>query len=82
MNLGRSTLALVLTLDRDLLIALAVSNLGFSICAAVLLFRRRAAVDRVFITLGVFLVVMSASLWGLHAVAGMPVREAQVLVFD
>lgn len=82
MNLGRSTLALVLTLDRDLLVALAVSNLGFAICAAVLLFRRRPAVDRVFITLGVFVLVMSASLVGLHLFARTPVRDAQVLVFD
>lgn len=82
MNRGGPTWALVLTLDRNLLIALVMANLGFAITSAALLFRRRAALDRVLITLGIFLVVTGGSLVGLYAFAGVPVREAQVIVFD
>ena len=77
-----ATWALVLTLDRNLLVSLLMVNLGFAAGSALLFFRQRAAVEQVFIALGVFLVVTSASIAGLHAFARTPLRDAQVIVFD
>lgn len=82
MNRVGPTWALVLTLDRDVLLAVVMANLGFAITSAALLFRARAALDRVLIGLGIFLLVCGGSLVGLHAFARTPVREAQVIVFD
>ncbi|MCA9539982.1 MAG: hypothetical protein KC620_13890 [Myxococcales bacterium] len=74
--------AFVITLDGHLLLAVTAANLGFAICASLLFFRNRRALDLLFITLGVFFVVMVVSLAGLHAFAGTPVREAQVFILD
>jgi len=76
------TWAVILTLDSHLLTAVALANLGFAVSAVLLLFRRRRAVDRILIGLGVFLLVMGASLSGMYLFAGAPIREVQLLVFD
>ncbi len=76
------TWAVVLTLDVHLLAALALANMGFAASAVLLLFRRRRAVDRLLIGLGVFALVMGASLGGMYLFAGAPIREVQLLVFD
>lgn len=82
MNGSGATWALVLTLDRNLLISLLMVNLGFAVGSVLLFFRQRAAVEQVFIALGVFFVVTGASIAGLYAFARTPLREAQVIVFD
>lgn len=76
------TWAVVLTLDAHLLVALALANLGFAASTVLLVFRRRRALDRVLIGLGVFFAVMLGSLAGMYLFAGAPIREAQVLVLD
>lgn len=76
------TWAVVLTLDVHLLAALALANTGFAASTVLLLFRQRRAVDRLLIGLGVFALVMGASLGGMYLFAGAPIREVQLLVFD
>ena len=76
------TWAVIVTLDSHLLAALAMANLGFAASVVLLLFRRRRVVDRLLIGLGVFMLVMGASLAGMYLFAGAPIREVQLLVFD
>lgn len=76
------TWAVILTLDSHLLTAVVLANIGFAISTVLLLFRRRRTADRILIGLGVWLVVMGASLAGMYLFAGAPIREVQLLVFD
>lgn len=74
--------ALIMTVDRNVLLALATANLGFAIASAALLFRGRPLPDRVLITMGIFALVMTASVIGLYGLARVPLREVQLLLLD
>lgn len=74
--------ALVMTIDRNLLLALATANLGFAIASAALLFRGRPLADRALITAGIFAIVTALSVLGLYGLARVPIREVQVFLLD
>ncbi|MEZ4468456.1 MAG: hypothetical protein R3F60_25960 [bacterium] len=71
-----------LTLDRDLAAVVLATNLLFSVGFSVTSFRRRPPVDRVLITLGLFLLLTVGSLVGLHFFARTPIRDVQFFLVD
>lgn len=71
-----------LILDRNLILLLGVANLCFALAFVLLSFRRRPIVDRVFITIGLFVTLTVASLVGMHVFARTPIRDAQFFVVD
>ena len=74
--------AFALTLDRDLLGALLVVNLAFTGALLRLVFRRRPALDRALIGLGLFCLITGVGLCALHSFAHTPVREVSFFALD
>ncbi|MCB9549491.1 MAG: hypothetical protein H6706_27120 [Myxococcales bacterium] len=71
-----------LSLDRNLTILILGVNLLFSLGFVLTSFRGRPAVDRLLITLGLFLVLTVGSLVGLHLFAATPIRDVQFFLVD
>lgn len=71
-----------LTIDRDLFFLFLLANFLFSFAFSLSAFRRRPPADRVFIVLGLFLVVSVVSLTLLYYFAATPIRDVQWFVLD
>ena len=71
-----------LTLDRNLFLVVLLANLLFAFAFSLSLFRRRPRADRVFIVLGLFLVLSLLSLTGMYLFAATPVRDIQFFLVD
>lgn len=71
-----------LLLDRNLMVLLCLANLAFALGFAMMVFRRRPVVDRVFIIIGLFMTLSGVSLAGMHFFARTPVHDAQFFVVD
>jgi hypothetical protein len=71
-----------LLLDRNLIVMVCLANLAFALAFAMLSFRRRPVVDRIFIVIGLFVTLNVVSLAGMHLFARTPVQDAQFFVVD
>ncbi len=71
-----------LTVDGRLFWAITLVNALFAVLTLLTVFRGRPRADRLFIVAGVFFCLEVASLTGLRAFAGTPVRDLQVFVVD
>lgn len=74
--------AIALTIDRNVAVVLMVGNVLFALAFALLVFRGRSVVDRLFIALGLLLVLTVLSTVGMHLFARTPVREVEVFAVD
>ena len=71
-----------LILDRNLIMLLGVANLCFACAFALLSFKGRPVVDRIFITIGLFVTLTVLSLVGMHVFARTPIRDVQFFLVD
>ncbi len=71
-----------LTLDRNLLLVVLLANLLFAYAFSLSVFRKRPPLDRLFIVLGLFLVLGFLSLTGMYLFAATPIRDVQLFVVD
>lgn len=76
------TWGLGLILDRNLIVLLGIANLCFALAFTLISFRRRPAIDRIFIVIGLFVTLTICSLIGMHVFARTPIRDFQFFVVD
>jgi hypothetical protein len=74
--------ALVLTIDRDLLLSLSAVNLVCAVVIVAFTFRDRPGIERALMATGVFTALSVLSIAGMHLFARTPVREISVFVMD
>ena len=82
MNSLGPMIGLGLTLDRNLLVVFLSANLCFSALTVLLFFGGRRLLDRLLITIGIFVLLSVISLVGLHLFARTPIRDLQVFLID